>query len=160
MNLIPTLDAQEYRMELFLRSLAPPAARDSQEAIVERLSGLDERDRIRGFDLTIWGDQICLDVTPRTATERTIRDKIDRFRLWERTHDASLAPGFDERTIDPLVGDSYTVFHTPVIALAVYAGSDVWGVFPCAIGEEVVTVDDCLDAFLRRGSRLEPRSSG
>lgn len=147
-------------MELFLRSLAPPAARDSQEAIVDRLNGLDDRDRIREFDLTIWGDRICLDVTPRTPTERSIRDKIDRFRQWERRYDVSLEPAFEEREVEPLVGDPYTVFRTPVIALAVYAGTNVWGVFPCDVGGEVVTVDECLDAFLRRGSRLEPRSSG
>jgi hypothetical protein len=159
MNLDPTLDAQAYRMELFLRSLAPPAARNSQEVIVDRLKRLDDRNHIREFDLTVWGDRICLDVSPRTATERSIRDKVDRFRQWERRHDVSLAPGFAEREVDPLVDDAYTVFHTPVIALAVYADTNVWGVFPCEVDGEVVTVDDCLDAFLRRGSRLEPRSS-
>lgn len=158
MNLDPTLDAQAYRMELFLRSLAPPAARDSQERIVGRLTRLDEQNHIREFDLTIWGDRICLDVTPQTPTERSIRDTIDRFRRWERRHDVSLAPGFAEQEVDPLVDDAYTVFHTPVIALAVYADSNVWGVFPCTVDGDVVTVDECLDAFLRRGSRLEPRS--
>jgi hypothetical protein len=160
MNLNPTLDAQEYRMELFLRSLAPPAARDSQDVIVDRLRRLDDRDRIREFELTVWGDRICLDVAPRTPTERSIRDKVDRFRRWERRHDVSLAPGFVEREVDPLVDDAYTVFHTPVMALAVYAGADVWGVFPCDVDGDVVTVDECLDAFLRRGSRVEPRSTG
>lgn len=160
MNLDPTLDAQTYRMELFLRSLAPPAARDSQEAIIDRLNELDERNDVRGYDLTIWGDRICLDTDPRSPTERTLRDTVDRFRRWERRHDVSLAPGFDERTVDPLAGDAHTVFHTPTIALAVYADTNVWGVFPCEVDGEVVTVDECLDAFLRRDSRLEPQSTG
>lgn len=160
MNLHPTLDPQEYRMELFLRSLAPPAARATQDVIIDRLIRLDDRGLIREYDLTIWGDRIRLDVSPRTPTERAIHDEIDRFRRWERTHDVSLAPAFDEREVDPLVGDPYTVFQPPVITLAVYAGTDVWGLFPCDVEGERVTVDDCLDAFLQRGSLVEPRSSG
>lgn len=160
MNPYPTLDPQEYRMELFLRSLSPPAARATQESIIDRLEQLDDRGGIREFALTIWGDRICLDGSPRTAMERTVRDKIDRFRRWERTHDASLAPAFTEREVDPLVGDPYTVFHTPIITLAVYVGPEVWGVFPCEVDGERVTADDCLDAFLRRGPLVEPQSSG
>jgi hypothetical protein len=160
MNLDPTLDPEEYRMELFLRSLAPPAARTAQETIIDRLKRLDDRGHIREYELTIWGDRIRLDTTPRTPTEETLRDKIDRFRRWERRTDVSLAPGFDEREIDPLVDDAYTVFRPPVIALAVYAGSNVWGVFPCEVDGDPVTVDACLDAFLRRGSLVESRSPG
>ena len=160
MTLRPTLDPQEYRMELFLRSLAPPAARATQDVIIDRLIRLDDRDYIREYDLTIWGNRIRLDASPRTPTERTIHDTIDRFRRWERTHDVSLAPAFDEREVDPLVGDPYTVFQPPMITLAVYAGDDVWGLFPCDVGGERVTVDDCLDAFLQRGSVVEPRSPG
>lgn len=160
MNLYPTLDPEEYRMELFLRSLAPPAARTAQETIIDRLKRLDDRGHIREYELTIWGDRIRLDTTPRTPTEEGLRDKIDRFRRWERRTDVSLAPGFDEREIDPLVDDAYTVFRPPVIALAVYAGSNVWGVFPCEVDGDPVTVDACLDAFLRRGSLVESRSPG
>jgi hypothetical protein len=159
MNLDPTLDPQEYRMELFLRSLAPPAARDAQEAIVDRLIRLDDQNYIRDYDLTIWGDRICLDVEPRTPTERAVRDKIDRIRQWERRHDVSLSPGFAERVVEPFVGDSYPVFQMPVVALAVYAGTDVWGIFPCEVDGDVVTVDECLDAFLRRRSLVEPQSA-
>jgi len=160
MNLHPTLDPQEYRMELFLRSLAPPAARATQDVIIDRLIRLDDRGLIREYDLTIWGDRIRLDASPRTPTERTIHDEIDRFRRWERTHDVSLAPAFDEREVDPLVGDPYTVFQPPMITLAVYVGGDVWGLFPCDVDGKRVTVDDCLDAFLERSSLVEPRSSG
>jgi len=160
MNLDPTLDPREYRMELFLRSLAPPAARTAQEAIIDRLKRLDDRGHIREFELTIWGDCIRLDTTPRTPTEKALRDKIDRFRRWERRNAVSLAPGFAEAEVDPLVDDTYTVFKTPMIALAVYAGSNVWGVFPCDVDGESVTVDECLDAFLQRGSLVESRSPG
>lgn len=147
-------------MELFLRSLAPAAARTVQESTIDRLKRLDDRGHIREYELTIWGDRIRLDTTPRTPTEVTLRDKIDRLRRWERRNDVSLAPGFAETEVDPLVDDAYTVFQTPVIALAVYAGSNVWGVFPCEVDGESVTVDECLDAFLRRGSLVESRSPG
>ncbi|WP_049937398.1 HTH domain-containing protein [Haloplanus natans] len=54
----------------------------------------------------------------------------------------------------------HDVFQPLVITLAVYAGTHVWGLFPCDIDGERVTVDDCLDAFLQRRSPVEPLSPG
>lgn len=152
MNLNPLSETREYRMELFLRSLAPPGARATQESILDRLKQLDADDRIRAYDLTIWGERICLDVAPRTETERAIHEAVERIRRWERTHDVSLVPGFEEHAVDPLVGDGYTVLRPPVVALVVYEETDVWGVFPCRTDEHHVTVGACLDAFRGRTS--------
>lgn len=159
MNPNPTLDPEEYRMELFFRSLAPPATRAAQETITDRLKRLDDRGHIREYELTVWGSCIRLDTTPRTPTEEALRDKVDRFRRLEQRTEMSLAPSFGEREIDPLLDDAYTVFQTPVIALAVYADSNVWGVFPCEVDGDLVTVDACLDAFLRRESTVPARDA-
>ncbi len=62
-------------MELFFRSLAPPATRAAQETITDRLKRLDDRGHIREYELTVWGSCIRLDTTPRTPTEEALRDK-------------------------------------------------------------------------------------
>lgn len=159
MNLNPTPHNQTYRMELFLRSLAPPGIREQQETIINRVAQLSTNGTIQEHTLTIWGDRIRLDTAPQTDTEEAIREKIERIRRWEATNSVSLAPGFEERQINSPIEGSYTVLILPIIGLAVYTQTDIWGIFPCKMEESHISVMECVEAFLQSERSLEAQST-
>jgi hypothetical protein len=147
MNPETSLSDTQYRMELFLRSLAPDGAKDRQDAAIARLEQLQRSDAIESYSVTLWGDRFCPETAARTDCGRSILEKIDRIRKWEETSDVSLVSGFEKRQVGSLVDDPYTVVIPPVISLAVYVDGDLYGVFPCEADGEVCTVTDFLDAF-------------
>lgn len=135
----------EYRVELFVRSLAPTGAHERQRAIIDRLVQLAEENRIGTISSTVWGDRICPETASKLTTGRSLLDDFDRLRTWAHQHDASLEPFFDERVEGSMFEDTHTVVIPPVLCLAVSKGDGLWGVFPCTNGDEIYTVMDGLD---------------
>lgn len=74
----------------------------------------------------------------------------DEFREWAERNGFSLEPAFERRKRS-YMGlnrvDEVVVF--PVIALAIYEGDRIEGVFPCTDEERAYAVGDALDAFDR-----------
>jgi len=143
-----TLDSTEtYRVELYVRSLAPTGAYERQMEVLDRLECLAERGRVESVSSAVWGNRIC----PRTdlcdETGHSILEDIDRLRAWAADHDASLDPFFEEREVNSLVERAHTVIVPPVLCLAVHDGEGLRGVFPCAKDGETYTVADGLDAL-------------
>lgn len=135
----------EFRVELFVRSLAPSGAYERQKRIVDRLSRLSTAKHVVSVSSTVWGNRICPEAALRLSTGRSILEDIERVRTWADQHDASLDPFFDEYEVQTMTERSYTVIVPPVICLAVSAGDDLWGVFPYAKDGETYTVADGLD---------------
>lgn len=145
---VSTLDPTEtYRVELYLRSLAPTGAYERQEAVLDRLECLAERGRVESVSSTVWGDRIRQRADLRDEAGHAILDDVDRLRAWAADHDASLDPFFEEREGNSLVESAHTVLIPPVLCLAIRDDEGLRGVFPCATDGETYTVADGLDAL-------------
>lgn len=81
-------------LELYVRSLSPAGARTRQEAVIERLAALAEREVIAGYDVHVWGTGIRpASPAARTASGRFVLERLPRStsgpratkRLWERS---------------------------------------------------------------------------
>jgi hypothetical protein len=136
-----------FSVELFVRSLAPHGAHERQEAIVDRLEQLERDDRVDAVTCTVWGDRVCPETAARLRDGRSLLRDIARLRTWAQAHDASLEPFFEERTVQSMCEDPYTVFVPPVLCLAVSRGEELWGVFPCVKADTTLSVMDGLDAL-------------
>lgn len=142
------MSGNEPRLELYLRSLAPTAARDSQENLLERLEALDAADRIRGYDVRLCGDCVCPDsATADTEPGRRLLDRYDRFQAWAEECDRDLV-AFSEREVDSLLtGTTITGIVFPHVVLAEYEDGELSFVAPSANGSEEVTVQDRLEEY-------------
>jgi hypothetical protein len=140
------------RIELYLRSLAPTTARKTQDAVIERLRQLDDRGRIRGFDVVLCGDCIC----PRSATADTptgerLLEKYEALEAWATARDRELV-GFEERDLNGvLTGTSITGIVFPQIVLGEFRDGDLSYVAPSTDGTRHVTVRDRLETLAGPG---------
>lgn len=136
------------RLELYVRSLAPTGCRSGQEGIVERLAQLESSGQIEEYTVDIWGRQLSLDGSPRTEPEARIRERIELFQSWARTHDRSLDRFFPVDTVrSELTGEEYTCVRVPVMTLAEYEAERLRFVTPSTDGETTHTVADHIEAI-------------
>ena len=138
--------ATGHTAELYVRSLAPREAHQRQERTIERLSGLDERGAIDGFDVLVWGRQLCPDSrSARTDVGRTVADRLDRIDTWAEGTDRSVA-GYchAEQFRSIITGESREIVRLPSLALAEFEGDDLVHFAPCRDGDRAVSVSDRL----------------
>jgi hypothetical protein len=136
------------RVELFVRSLAPTDARETQEQVVNRLQSLDENDRIRGVDYTLCGECVCPSLnSAETDIAQLLLGRYERFETWAESNGRDLI-GFERRETEPLLtGTSVTGIVFPRLTLAEFRGGDVSFVAPSTDGTEQTTVKERLDAY-------------
>lgn len=157
---LSTLDPTEtYRVELYLRSLAPRATYERQETVLDRLDALAEQGRVESVSSTVWGDRICPSAALNHETGHAVLDDIGRLRAWADEHDASLAPFFEEREVNSLAERAHTVIVPPVLCLTIHDGEGIRGVFPCVRGTETHTVADGLE-LLENATRPDAFADG
>ncbi|WP_424019334.1 HTH domain-containing protein [Halorientalis pallida] len=143
---------QSPRIELLCRSLAPSTGREQQDRIVQRLRGLDEAGRIRGFEVVLCGECVC----PRAATAETdpgefLLDRHDAFQTWAEETGRDLV-GFEKRdTKSILTGATVTGIVFPRLTLAEYRDGELTFVAPSSDDGEQTTVADRLGDY-ERGS--------
>lgn len=149
------------RVELYVRSLAPCGEWTTQEAIVERLLDLERRDRIEAVDLWVWGNAVCLDGSAaRIGHGAHVSERIRTFYEWCRDTPASLDPFFTRSAVESsLSAESFDRVVPPHRCLALYAETDLTAVYPCAVGDEAVSLEAGLDALERGRSGLDDVAS-
>jgi hypothetical protein len=136
-----------FTAELFVRSLAPRGAHDCQQAVIDRLDRLQQNGQIESVTCTVWGDRICPETASRvTDGQKALRD-IARLRRWTSKHSVSLTPFFEEREVEPIEEEPYTVIVPPILCLAISRDDELWGVFPCDKDGESLSAMDGLDAL-------------
>ncbi|MFC7131718.1 MULTISPECIES: HTH domain-containing protein [Salinibaculum] len=142
------MTADAPRIELYVRSLAPTEARDTQEAVVERLQRLDETGRISGFELALCGDCVCPSLnTAATDTGERLLRRYEAFQRWAASQDRELT-GFRQRDTESLLtGTTVTGVVFPRITLAEYRNGGLAFVAPSANGTDQTGVLDRLDAY-------------
>ena len=148
-----SVPGSEARLELFVRSSAPTAARERQSATVERLHALDAENRIEEVVVHSWEKRVP---TEGRGVEDT-REVYAAFSAWAREHDVDLCPFFDTREChSSITGESHTALVLPVMCLAVYDDDRLRSVFPHATEERSVAVGDALDVLEDGRTTMSP----
>jgi hypothetical protein len=134
------------RIECYLRG-DTYGTYDRQQAVLERVDGLDASGAVAGTSVTADWQRIR---TPEQDGRDDALLTYEEFREWAGENGYSLEPAFERRYRTYLGSsaiDEVVVF--PVVSLAVYDEEELEAVLPCSDEDGSVhyTVGDCLDAF-------------
>ena len=143
------------RIEVFLRSLAPPiGVREQQETLLERLRTFERRGVIASVEVSVWGDAVCPDgCCSETPAGREVLDRTRRMRRWAREADGDVRTTFEEKRVSSSVTDErFRRIVLPRVAVGVHRDDDLELVVPCCVGEETLPVESFLDAYERERS--------
>lgn len=143
---------QPQRVEVFLRSLAPPiGVRERQEALLERLRAFERRGLIESIDITVWGDAVCPDgCCTETVPGRDFLGRVNEMRRWARNAEADVEVPFEEKqVISSITDEQFRKIVLPRIAIGVHTDGDLEPVFPCRVSDESVSVRSFLDSCER-----------
>lgn len=140
---IRSIPAEGTHVELYVRSLAPRASRDSQESLLERLRRATAVD---STEVVVTGEQICPStLAAGTEIGRLLLERYERFERWADATDRSL-PAFTRKTGRSLLtGDSVAGICFPDRVLAVYRDGDLSFVAPCRAGDREWTVPERVE---------------
>lgn len=139
---------RDARLELFVRSSTPAAARERQSIVVERLRALEDYEEVV---IRSWERRAPIDGRENDG----IHELYDAFAEWAGKNGVDLCPFFDTREChSSLTGDSHTALVLPVMCLAVYDDDRLRAMFPHVDDGQPVAVGDALDA-LEGNSHLE-----
>lgn len=153
---IRPVPAEGTHVELYVRSLAPRASRDSQESLLDRLRRAPAVD---STEVVVTGEQICPGtLAAGTEIGQLLLEKYERFEEWADATDRSL-PAFTRKTGRSLLtGDSVSGICFPDRVLAVYRDGDLSFVAPCRAGDRAWTVQERVERLA--GDDAVPVESG
>ena len=136
------------RVELYVRSLAPTRARETQDEVVTRLRRLGEDDRIADHEVALCGECVCPNAaTATTDVGQRLLSRYDDFRAWAADHDRDLV-GFQERETHSMLTDTtVTGIVFPRLTLAEYRDGDLAFVAPSRSGDTTTSVLDRLGTY-------------
>lgn len=129
---------------LFVRSLTPSGTAKQQEAILDTVNHLDDRDTIDDYEVTVWGERIVPDsLAAATTPGQRIMETIDAFETWAKANDAAIDRFFEEQAIESAVtGECYIATRLPMLAMAEYVDGEIRMVTPHVDDDGVLTVAD------------------
>jgi hypothetical protein len=137
--------ADTARIDLYVRSmLPPPGAKESQRAVVERLTEFESDSTVREVTVNVWGERLCLcDGCRDSYTGRTAIETVEAFLTWGEEREATVTPCF-ERTSrsSSLTGNSYEGVVPPRVTAVLLVDGVVHGVFPCWFAGDYYSVHD------------------
>lgn len=137
------------RVDLYVESLCPTGSHQQQKAVIERLNAMEERGRIAGFSVVVWGKRIPCD--ERTSVGESILDRIGSIKAWSDSAGTSLAPFFGTSEADSMLTDeTRATIDLPALCLVEYRRDDIAFVAPCSEDGTVCTVTDRLDELEAR----------
>lgn len=136
----------DQRIELYLRG-DTYGSYDRQQRILGRVEDLEADGVVTDTAVDASWQRIR---TPEQDSRDAALATYDEFGDWAAENGYRLEPAFERRQRSYIGTDAvHDVVVFPMASLAVYAGSDLQAVFPCAdeTGAINFTVQDCLDAF-------------
>ncbi len=153
--------ARSPRIEVFLRSFAPPiGVREQQEEILEELSRLERQGVLERVSVDVWGKGVCPDgQCGETHAGERILGRVDEFRAWAADADVPIESPFEERTVKSTTTDEqFRKVVLPRFCLGVYVDGDLQLVLPCHFGDTVFSVEDLLSELesAQSAERVEP----
>lgn len=143
------IDGENRTVELYVRSLAPRAAHDHLEDLVESLESLKTRNRIVDYTVHVWGSRIDrTSAAAGTEAGRFVTERVEAFTDWASEQGLSMGSFFEEESVESsITGEEYTAMTLPTAALAEYVDDELAFVAPCSNGEAVCTVADRLEVL-------------
>jgi len=139
-------DTSDQRIELYLRG-DTYGSYDRQQQILGRVETLESEGVVTDTEVDASWQRIR---TPEQDSRDEALATYEEFGDWANENGYRLEPAFERRRRSYIGTDAvHDVVVFPMASLAVYEGSDLQAVFPCAdeTGEINFTVQDCLDAF-------------
>jgi hypothetical protein len=140
---IRSIPSEGTHVELYVRSLAPRAARSSQESLLERLRRASAVD---STEVVVTGEQICPEtLAAGTEIGSLLLDRLERFESWAAGSDREIA-GFTRKTGRSLLtGESVSGVCFPDRVLAEYRDGELAFVAPCRADGREWTVAERVD---------------
>jgi DNA-binding Lrp family transcriptional regulator len=139
-------DTDPVRLELYVRSLHAGAADSRQEAAIERMRELEERGRIDGSQVLVWGDRMPgSPAEARTDAGLFALNRAAVFAEWAERNGRRIDRFEHQQVESRILGETHRTLSVPVMTLAEYAGEDLRFVAPVTGAEGTVTVLDRLD---------------
>lgn len=156
--------ATQTSVELYVRSLAPTAAVQSQLERSQRLESLVDEGEFETCSVHVVGRGIVHDGPYELAsTYRLLQRRIREIRAWAEDHDATV-PGLRTRTVREscLQETGYTVTTVPRNFLLEFEGGSLRQCSPSIQDGERFSVDDHLDELVAtvETSETETADSG
>lgn len=126
-------DADEHRLQVFVRSLSPVAAHEQRTELLDALERADEQGDIDSYDLDLLGDELCLCTRcQQVGLSSALSTELLAFSSWYQN--GMQSTGFTERTVDSAyTGDQYRTLVPPETAVGIYLDDTLAGVFPCLV---------------------------
>jgi len=135
--------------DVFVRSLSPPpGVRQRQEQLFNRLQTLQSEGHIDSYRVNLWGGGVCLcDICSETSVAESMLDNIEEFEEWASTYEDVSLP-FERQSVDStMVGRTSEDLVVPSMCLSVRGGTDIYGVFPCTVAGESISVTDYIESI-------------
>lgn len=131
------------RVELFVRSLSPPAGRNPARMQLSRLRRLDEAGAL-DLSVSVWGREVALSTTAaRTDAGQSVLARVADAREWADDRGVCVDPFFETRAVtSTLTGEAYTALVLPVACLFEYRGGELSHVAPYTTDSAVHSVAD------------------
>lgn len=151
-------DANETRIEVYVRSLRPGVRRPQRRAL-DRLDALAAAGDIAGYEVVVWGDRAPPSPEAvRTRAGRFVLDRVTVFQRWAQRNDASLEDAFGVRTVDSsITGETHAELVLPRLAAAAVRDGRLLGVAPATVDDDHRSVDEFIDE-LEAGAPPHDRS--
>lgn len=133
-----------------------PMLLEPVDAHVETLRACEREGIVDGLLLRSWPEQVRFD---EASPDREVLERFEEFEAWADRQGVSVRPPFEvrERT-SSATGEFSERLVTPLIAVALYEGSRLVGVYPHSADGETYTVEDAI-ATIRTGERPTPLST-
>jgi len=131
------------RVELFVRSLSPPAGRRPAQMQLSRLRRLDEAG-VLDLTVSVWGREVALSTTAaRTDAGQSVLARVAEAREWADDRGLCVDPFFETREVaSTLTGEAYTALVLPVACLLEYREGELRHVAPYTTDSAVHSVAD------------------
>ncbi|MFD1561980.1 HTH domain-containing protein [Haloarchaeobius amylolyticus] len=130
------------RIELFIQAHASTAVVESLRELVARARRLEDAIGAAVHVETWTAVRPALEELSDSGP--SVSGTVEAFRSWADRHGYDLEPAFDRRETPSIVGLRATEVRVPTACVAVYADGDIQCVAPCADGDRIYTVMDCL----------------
>ncbi|MBO4249518.1 hypothetical protein IL252_17055 [Halomicrobium sp. IBSBa] len=146
--------SDDVRIDVFVRSLgAPTPSQTTQSAVLERLDGLEKRERIDRFTVQVWGDRLYTgERCSQSPVGRYLHNKIEEFERWADGYPEVELP-FEQTHCESFVTDeTFDCVKFPRICLATYVDGELAGVVPSQFEEVDMTVHSYLTGLAELAS--------
>lgn len=145
-DLVGPLARAHVEAELFVRSLAPYATRQTQERLIDRLADLRSAGVLDSVSIRVWGDAVRTDGTARNlGDDDTAVDRITEF--FSRASDAPWSVSRYFRIVSDVgleEGESRRRIAPPHRCLSIRRDGELAAVFPCDVADDRYTPEDVL----------------